>query len=154
MAKHTITVIHKSIDESSKSKVQTTQKKTSALNKSQGSGVSKKNKQQTIGISKYVQKYKKYFSGGMAAAAAVQMARTSINVYASVGDAATGNSLYYNNLRSKASLVLNPISSIKEITTETILGSLRLQRQNRELEYQRQLTGNLAFSKKTSSGTF
>lgn len=154
MAKHTITVIHRSVGESNKSKVQSKQKKTSSLNKTQSGGVSKKNKQQTASVSKSFQKYKQYLSGGLAAAAAVKLAQTSINIYAGIGDAATGNSLYYNNLRSKASLILNPISSVKEIATEAILGNLRIQRENRGLDYQRQLTGSLAFSRKTSSGTF
>lgn len=154
MAKHTITVIHRNANGSNKTKVQSTQKKTSSTNKTQDNGVSKKNKQQTISIKKMFHPYKSFISGSVAATVAIAMVKSSINIYAGIGDAATGNSLYYNNLKSRASLVLDPFGSIKEIASQAITGNLRLQRENTALNYQRQLTGNLAFSRKTSNGTF
>jgi hypothetical protein len=152
MAQHSITIINRNVGTSDK-KTESKDKKTSAKNKSLNGGVSNRNKPM-VKNNKNIKISKDFISGGLAVAAAVGIARTSINIYASVGDAATGNSIYYNNLRTKANAVLNPIGFVKEVTAQAILGNLRVQRENTALDYQRQLTGNLAFSRKTSSGTF
>lgn len=152
MARHSITVVHRTIGSSSNTERQ--DKPTSARKNISSSGVSNRNIQSTTNNKTYLQSRINKLIGAGLAVAAIKTSQLSINIYSSVGEAATGNSLYYDNLKSKANLILNPISSVKEITTQAVLGNLRLQRENRALEYQRQLTGNLAFSRKNSTGTF
>ena len=151
MAKHTITVIHTTVG--GKSKIQKKEKKTTAKGKTSKGGVSDRNKPMTLSYKDFPF-LKSFIPGAITAVGSIKLAKAAIDVFSTIGDAATGNSLYYNNIKSKANLVLDPLGSIKEIALQSIVGNLRIQRENISLEYQRQLTGSLAFSRKTSNGTF
>jgi hypothetical protein len=59
-----------------------------------------------------------------------------------------------SNVRAKANALLNPISYLQTVTIQSFLETKRVSRFNQSLEYQRQLTGELAFSKSLNNGTF
>ena len=77
-----------------------------------------------------------------------------IDIYATINEAATGETLRANNLRAQSNALLNPVSFVTKYAVESFLGNLRTKRINESLDYQRQLTGNLAFSKNFNDGTF
>lgn len=146
MAKHTITIINRGGDGS--------KSKTSATTNKKKSGVSGKNKQNLSFGKKGLGKGLKAAGGLAYVYAAIKATKIGVNIYASVNSAATGEELNNNNLLAFANAFFNPVGFAKDVVVQNVLGNLVVQRQNRALEYQRQLTGNLSFSKNFNDGTF
>ena len=70
-------------------------------------------------------------------------------------EAKTGNSMVYSNTRNRVSMILHPMSyGIKKIWDYGVLERLRVARENESLNFSRELTGNLIFSKNYSNGVF
>lgn len=152
MARHSITVVHRTTGSSSNTERQ--DKPTSARRNISSSGVSRRNVQSTRTQRTYLENKVGQLAGAAKAMISVKAIEASINVYTTVASAATGDQIKYNKLKVGAGALMNPLGFIAQVAPQQILGELRVQRQNRELEYQRQLTGNIAFSRKTSTGTF
>ena len=154
MAKHSITIYNRLEGEGTAEK---TQKTTAATTILLSTKVSNKNMPAVATFRSASPTVKRFatFGGSLAVFQATKkIIQTGVNVVATINEAATGDAIASNNARAKANLILNPISSARDIIIESYLGNLRVQRQNRSLEYQRQLTGNLAYSKSFNNGTF
>ena len=141
MANHTITIISKgsrgSQGEDDSLRTGTSNKITSAAGK-------KKNKPSGT----------KPMSAASKVALAVAIAGTGINVYSSVMSAATGEEMRYSNLKALTNSIINPVGFVARAVSSAIVGDLTVERKNQELQYQRQLTGNLIYSRKFINGTF
>lgn len=88
-------------------------------------------------------------------AVAQELARVTkqgINVYASLQSAKTGERMKYHNMKQGASAFFNPIGFVKNMVWENgILRNMEVARENIMLEYDRQLTGDLIYSKNTQN---
>lgn len=160
MAKHTITIISKGrggkgdSEDGGQLRLGYTKPKTVATRKSSNAGVSNKNKP-SVGVNKNNLFKGIKIAGGLGSVyAGIKAIKTGVNIYTSINAAATGEELNNNNLLAIANAFLSPVSFAKDVAIQTVLGNLRVNRQNQSLEYQRQLTGNLIFSKSFSDGTF
>jgi hypothetical protein len=80
--------------------------------------------------------------------------QTGINFGATIYEASSGESMRVANLKSRTNAILNPLSFMASAAQQTLLETLRVNRANQALNYQRQLTGELAFSKSLNDGTF
>lgn len=75
-----------------------------------------------------------------------------VNLVATIQSAKTGETMRANNLKKEASAVVNPIGYIKSgIWENGVLRNMELARENQSLEYRRQLTGDLIYSKNTQN---
>ena len=78
-----------------------------------------------------------------------------INIYSSIGNAKTGETMKYHNLKQGYNLFAKPFSYAKKAVWDYgYLAPMRIARQNETLNYDRQLTGNLILSKNYNNGTF
>jgi hypothetical protein len=157
MARHSITVVHRTTGgsgSSSTAKTEKKDKKTSAKNEFKWSGLSNYNKQSTKNNKTFLELKTARMMGAIKAFATIEGVKAGINISTTIASAATGNEIRYNNMRVAANFLMNPVGFIGQVIPQQVLGELRVERQNRALEYQRQLTGNIAFSRKTSTGTF
>lgn len=149
MANHTITIINKgsrgSQSEDDSLRIGTSEKKTSA---------SEKKKNKPSGIKPGSKKGPKVMSAASKVLLAASIAGAGINVYSSVMSAATGEEMRYSNLKALTNSIINPVGFIARAVSAAIVGDLQVERKNQELEYQRQLTGNLIYSRKFINGTF
>jgi hypothetical protein len=93
-----------------------------------------------------------------AVATAQEISKTvekGVGIYTSVMEAKTGNSMVYSNTRNRVSMILHPMSyGIKKIWDYGVLERLRVARENESLNFSRELTGNLIFSKNYNNGVF
>ena len=87
--------------------------------------------------------------GGASMALAVaqeagSMLRQGFNIYASIMEAKSGETMRYHNLRQGVRAMTQPISFLKTgLFDYGIVAPLQINRQNQMLEYDRQLTGSL-----------
>lgn len=141
MANHTITVVNRGSGGRRESN-------TSSKNKF-------KNKQVDLKVFNKTKSFASRLSkvGGVAAAAAIT-ARVGINTYANISSAATGDEMRYSNLQFITNSITNPIGFVSSMLRASLVDSLRINRQNESLNYQRQLTGDLSYSKKFNTGAF
>ena len=88
-------------------------------------------------------------------AIAQEVARTAkqgIDVIATIQSAKTGERMKYHNIKQGASAFFDPIGFVKSMVWENgILRNMELARENIMLEYDRQLTGDLIYSKNTQN---
>ena len=80
--------------------------------------------------------------------------RIGVNTYATIASAATGDEMKYSNLQSLANAVTNPVGFAATVIKQSVLERMVVARQNESLNYQRQLTGDLVYSKKFNTGAF
>jgi hypothetical protein len=155
MASHTITIYRRKSPREAKG--QKTTISTSALNNLIKNANSSRN---IPSISFNKQIFGRGISlNGLGGAAAVifgakKTISTGVNVFTTINSAASGEEISNNNLKAATNLILNPVQSARDILVQRFLGDLRVQRQNESLNYQRQLTGNLVYSKNFNNGTF
>lgn len=161
MAKHTITIIQRgrggsggSGDESDQKKLTYTPKKTASTKKIAEPKVSQFNAQNFVYKKSSILPFVKSAAGLISLKAAQKLISTGVNVYTTINEASTGETMNNSNLRSAAQLITNPLSVAKDAVIFNFLERRRVSRSNEELNYQRQLTGNLAFSKNFNDGTF
>lgn len=162
MAKHTITIIQRgrggsgggSGDDSEQKKLTYNPKRTASTKKIAEPKVSQYNAQNFVYKKSSVLPYIKSAAGLISLKAAQKLISTGVNIYATINEASTGESMNNSNLRSAAQLVTNPLSVAKDAVIFNFLERRRVSRANEALNYQRQLTGNLAFSKNFNDGTF
>lgn len=77
------------------------------------------------------------------------------NIYFDYMTASSGEEMRYQNKKNFLNLVLNPISTGKKFIWDYgILETQRVARQNEMLNYNRQLTNNVAFSRSMQKGQF
>lgn len=149
MANHTITIINKGSSnaqsQNNNSRMESSDKKTSASSK-------KKNK--SSAIKPGTKKIPKGIKAGAKIAAAMAITQAGINIYADTLSAATGEEMRASNIKTMAGALINPIGFGLKYLEASTLGDLRVQRANQQLNYQRQLTGNLVYSRKFINGTF
>lgn len=75
-----------------------------------------------------------------------------IDVHVSLQSAKTGERMKYHNFKQGASAVLNPTNFLQNMVWENgILRNMEVARENITLEYDRQLTGDLIYSKNTQN---
>lgn len=90
---------------------------------------------------------------GPTIAVAQEIARTSKKVHGIVLDyqvAASGETMRHHNSKQGMNLMTNPFGYVKSAIWENgILKNLEIARQNTVLDYNRQLTGNLYYMKRT-----
>lgn len=159
MAKHTITIINKGgggkgSDDSTR-RISYKKPKTSATTKSSNAGVSRRNKSNlVVNKTNLISNVKGMAAGIASAYGALKLAQTGINIYATINAAATGEEITNSNLKTFYASSINPLSFGKDFAIQSFLGNLRNQRVNRSLEYQRELTGNMVYSKNFNNGTF
>lgn len=148
MANHTITILNRNVGGSSQergqSRIGTSNKKTSAYNKKTG---------KVIGV-KPGAKSKAYLKAAAKVAVALAAAKVGVNIYTSVMSAATGEEMKYSNTKALANSIINPLGFIKQAIEARVISDLQIERANEQLNYQRQLTGNLVYSRKFINGTF
>lgn len=154
MAAHTITIYQ---SKGGNAKAEKSPKATSASNNISKKGVANKNIP-SFSINKQIMNKALSFVGLGGAALTLQYAKklvnTGVEAFTTINAAATGNEISNNNIKTRANIILNPLSTARDIIIESYLGNLRVQRQNETLNYQRQLTGNLVYSKTFNNGTF
>lgn len=81
-------------------------------------------------------------------------AKTALNLSYDLGLASTGETMLYHNKRQTMEALMNPRKFIEQaVWQEGILRNLEIARQNTALNYERQLTGNLYYSKLTQHNT-
>lgn len=160
MAKHTITIIQRgrggsggSGDDSYQNKLTYTPKKTASTKKIEEPKVSNKNIQSFSFSKQGIKPFVKSFAGIAAIKQAQRLVNGGINIYATINEASTGEIINNSNLRTTAQFITNPLSVAKDAVIFGFLESKRVARANESLNYQRQLTGNLAFSKNFNDGT-
>lgn len=82
----------------------------------------------------------------------VRTIKTVVDVYASVQTAKTGEKMKYRNMKQGMNIVSNPMNFMKNAIWENgYLRNLEIARENVMLEYNRQLTGDLIYSKNTQN---
>lgn len=153
MAKHTITIIHRTTG-STKENITHKTSKTSSTKKVSVNTVSKSNKQNVNYQKVFSSPVSKYAAGLLSIQGAKKLISSGINIATTINEASTGEALNNNNARAMTGLLLNPLDFAKEAIVFNFLQSRRVSRANESLNYQRQLTGNLAFSKNFNDGTF
>lgn len=80
----------------------------------------------------------------------VRGAKRVVDIYASVQIAKTGEKMQWRNNKQLMNVVANPIGFMKSAVWENgYLRNLEIARENVMLEYNRQLTGDLIYSKNT-----
>lgn len=85
----------------------------------------------------------------------LEMVKTGINLTTNILEAKTGNTMRYSNIRSAVSLISNPLSMGKTLIWDYgIIQPMVLARQNENLNYDRQLTGNIIYSGNKQKGVF
>ncbi len=90
----------------------------------------------------------------MLAKAVLKTAEKGVNIYSTVMMAKSGDTIQYENLNKKMSLIANPGAFAKKAVWEYgILEPMKVARENEKLEYNRQLTGSLIYSKRNQSNT-
>lgn len=78
-----------------------------------------------------------------------------VNIYSSFMEAKTGEIMRYNNLRAKVSAYVHPIDYLKRgVWDYGVIQQMKINRQNEELNYNRELTGNIIYSKSYNKGIF
>jgi hypothetical protein len=80
--------------------------------------------------------------------------KITTDIYASIASAATGEEMKYNNIKAFTSSIINPVGFVKQAVEAATTQRLIVSRQNQQLQYQQQLTGNLVYSRKLINGTF
>lgn len=151
MANHTITIINRG-QGSNNSSVEKRNSKTSSTNKF----TNKKNQTKSnIAISGKTKALLKRLSPvGSAGISLAVATRIGVNTYATIASAATGDEMKYSNLQSLANAVTNPVGFAATVIKQSVLERMVVARQNESLNYQRQLTGDLVYSKKFNTGAF
>ena len=82
----------------------------------------------------------------------VRTAKTVVDIYASVQTAKTGEKMKYHNMKQTMNIIANPIGFMKSaIWEQGYLRNMEVSRENIMLEYNKQLTGNLIYSKNTQN---
>jgi hypothetical protein len=152
MAKHTITVIHRTMG--GNSRVESKIKNTSAQKKTSTSKIANKVKPSAIVEKPETNNMLKFSKGLIAYKAITKSIQQGVNIYATIYEASSGEYMRTSNIRAKANALLNPISYLQTVAVQSFLETKRVSRFNQSLEYQRQLTGELAFSKSLNNGTF
>ncbi len=95
---------------------------------------------------------------GMAVAVAQEMGSTlrqGTDLYANYMTSRTGETMRYHNLKQRVNVLTKPVSFAKQaIWDYGVVAPMEIARQNENLNYQRQLTGNMVFSKTFQNSTF
>ena len=85
----------------------------------------------------------------------MEVANQGVNMVTNILEAKTGNTMTYNNIRAKSSILTNPVGAIKTAVWDYgIIKPMQLARQNETLNYDRQLTGNVIYSGNKQKGVF
>jgi len=80
----------------------------------------------------------------------VRSAKMIVDIYANVQTARTGEKMKYRNMKQAMNVIADPVNFVKSALWENgYLRNLELTRENTMLEYNRQLTGDLIYSKNT-----
>ena len=152
MAKHTITVVHRTVGGSART--ENKNKRTSGNTKQGSNGISNKSKPGMAINSSFASHFGKFAKSFFAYKAIVKTVEEGVSLYSSVYEASSGESIRSNNLKTQASILLDPLNFATSMAKQSFLNNLRINRANQALNYQRQLTGELAFSKSLNDGTF
>jgi hypothetical protein len=152
MAKHTITVIHKTVG--GNARAENKNKKTSGDKKNSNSSNVKKIKpgmaiNKTLGS--HFDKFAKGFFTYKIISKSIQ---EGVNLGSTIYEAASGETIRASNIRAQSNILFDPLGFATSVAKQSFLGNLRINRANQALNYQRQLTGELAFSKSLNDGTF
>ena len=83
---------------------------------------------------------------------ATRVASTGIDIYTQIQTAKTGEVMKYRNMQKAKSALLNPVGFIKDMYwSNGYIRNMELARENIKLEYDRQLTGDLIYSRNTQN---
>jgi len=152
MAKHTITVIHRTVG--GNARAQSKEKKTSATKKTTTTKTANKVKPSMVVEKPQTNHFAKFAKGFAVYKGVSKVVQQGINIGATIYEAASGESMRVANIKARTNAILNPLEFMASAAQQTILETLRVNRANQALNYQRQLTGELAFSKSLNDGTF
>ena len=90
-----------------------------------------------------------------ALALTMEVAQRTINMTTNILEAKTGNAMRYGNIRATASILTNPFGALKKTLWDgLIIQPMVIARQNENLNYDRQLTGNVIYSGNKQKGVF
>ena len=151
MANHTITIINRGSTNTTSS-MQRSDSRTSATNRQANKNTKVTQSMWTSGKTNALAK--RMSTVGAKAIGAALMVRIGINTFATVGSAATGDEMRYSNMQALTNMITNPLGFATNTIKQSIINGLIIERQNESLNYQRQLTGELVYSKKFNTGAF
>jgi len=81
--------------------------------------------------------------------------KKGVNLYATIREAQTGETMRYQNLKTRTGFITNPIGFAKQSLWDYgYLARERISRENQKLQYDRQLTGDVIHSRIYQRGSF